>query len=102
MRALGGTPLCTVEDTKKVGVSFGRPKAYVRNIAMGSVLSKIFIQSWADSVEANDDSLPPIPMDWSKPSCEIVGESEGWSKPSCEIVSESEGWTTVKRRTKNA
>jgi len=77
---------------KKVGVSFGRPKAYVRNIAMGSVLSKIFIESWADSVEADDDSLPPIPMDWSKPSCEIVSEDIG----------ESEGWTTVKRRTKIA
>jgi hypothetical protein len=44
--------------------------------------------SWADSVEANDDTLPPLPLTWVKAANESVK------------VWQEEEWTTVEHKKK--
>ena len=47
-----------VEDIKKVGVSFGRPKAYVRNIAMREAIHERAQETAAPEDSEPEDSEP--------------------------------------------
>jgi hypothetical protein len=60
----------------------------VMNFAALVVLTATNKESWADSAERGDDSLPPLPLAWLKASKESVGI---W----CE-----QGWTTVEKKKK--
>lgn len=56
------------------------------NFAALVLLTKMNKESWADAVEKQDDTLPPLPLAWLKASDKSVGI---WCEP---------GWTTVEKK----
>jgi len=81
--------------TVNVGVSLGRLRPTRErslqspmNYAALVLLIAINKESWADSAERDDDTLPPLPLAWLKDVKEDVGV---W----CE-----KGWTTVEKKKK--
>ena len=58
------------------------------NFAALVVLTAMNKETWADAVEKQDDTLPPLPLDWVKASNDTV---KIWQEPE---------WTTVEHKKK--